>query len=73
MSFALPGIVKIPRGNTFIEGAMQEPVNTVLKAVKKLSLLRGDTILVAGQGPIGLIFTRLRLVLHGMRSRRDWI
>jgi L-iditol 2-dehydrogenase len=66
MSFALPGIVKIPRRNSFIEGAMQEPVNTVLKAVKKLGLLRGDTVLVAGQGPIGLIFTRL-LVLHGMK------
>ncbi len=66
MSFALPGIVKIPRRNSFIEGAMQEPVNTVLKAVKKLALLRGDTVLVAGQGPIGLIFTRL-LVLYGMK------
>ena len=56
MSFVLPGVVKIPDRNTFVEGAMQEPVNTVLKAVKKLSLLPGDTVLVAGQGPIGLIF-----------------
>jgi L-iditol 2-dehydrogenase len=31
-----------------------------------LTLLRGDTVLVAGQGPIGLMFTRL-LVLEGMR------
>ena len=66
MSFVLPGVVKIPAKNSFVEGAMQEPVNTVLKAVKKLSLLRGDTVLVAGQGPIGLIFTRL-LVLAGMK------
>lgn len=66
MSFALPGIVKIPRRNTFVEGAMQEPVNTVLKAVKKLALQRGDTVLVAGQGPIGLIFTRL-FFLYGMK------
>ena len=66
MSMALPGVVKIPRRNSFVEGAMQEPVNTVLKAVKKLRLLRGDTVLVAGQGPIGLIFTRL-LVLYGMK------
>ncbi len=66
MSFVLPGVVKIPDRNSFVEGAMQEPVNTVLKAVKKLSLLRGDTVLVAGQGPIGLIFTRL-LVLAGMK------
>ena len=38
---------------------MLEPVNTVLKAVRRLSLLRGDVVLVAGQGPIGLMFTRL--------------
>jgi L-iditol 2-dehydrogenase len=66
MSFVLPGVVKIPRRNTFIEGAMQEPVNTVLKGVKKLALLKGDTVLVAGQGPIGLMFTRL-LALQGMK------
>ncbi len=59
MSFVLPGVVKIPKRNTFVEGAMQEPVNTVLKAVKRLTLLPGDTVLVAGQGPIGLLFTRL--------------
>jgi L-iditol 2-dehydrogenase len=41
-------------------------VNTVLKAVRRLNLVRGDAVLVAGQGPIGLIFTRL-LALAGMR------
>lgn len=66
MSFVLPGVVKIPRRNTFLEGAMLEPVNTVLKAVKRLSLLRGDIVLVAGQGPIGLMFTRL-LTLRGIK------
>jgi L-iditol 2-dehydrogenase len=64
MSFCLPGVVKIPPKNSFLEGAMLEPVNTVLKAVNRLNLLRGDTVLVAGQGPVGLMFTRL-LKLHG--------
>jgi L-iditol 2-dehydrogenase len=59
MPFVFPGVVKIPKRNTFREGAMLEPVNTVLKAVKRLNLLRGDVVLVAGQGPIGLMFTRL--------------
>jgi L-iditol 2-dehydrogenase len=59
MPFVLPGVVKIPARNSFLEGAMLEPVNTVLKAVKRLELLRGDAVLVAGQGPIGLMFTRL--------------
>ena len=66
LSFALPGVVKIPARNSFEEGALLEPVNTVLKAVRRLSLLRGDVVLVAGQGPIGLMFTRL-LQLAGAR------
>lgn len=66
MSKVLPGVVRIPRRNTFEEGAMLEPVNTVLKAVRRLRVLKGDVVLVAGQGPIGLIFTRL-LQLQGVQ------
>jgi L-iditol 2-dehydrogenase len=66
MPFVLPGVVKIPARNTFLEGAMLEPVNTVLKGVRRLDLLPGDTVLVAGQGPIGLMFTRL-LALRGFK------
>jgi L-iditol 2-dehydrogenase len=66
MDFVLPGVVKIPARNSFEEGAMLEPVNTVLKAVKRLNLLRGDTVLVAGQGPIGLMFTKI-LQLRGIK------
>lgn len=66
MKFVLPGVVKIPARNSFAEGAMLEPVNTVLKAVQRLNLLRGDNVLVAGQGPIGLMFTKI-LQLRGIR------
>ncbi len=66
MSFVLPGVVKIPTRNSFVEGAMLEPVNTVLKAVNRLDLLRGDSVWVVGQGPIGLMFTRI-LKLRGIR------
>jgi L-iditol 2-dehydrogenase len=65
MPFVLPGVVKIPKHNSFLEGAMLEPVNTVLKAIHRLALLPHDRVLVAGQGPIGLMFTRL-LVLRGI-------
>jgi L-iditol 2-dehydrogenase len=65
MPFVLPGVVKIPAKNSFDEGAMLEPVNTVLKAVKRLNLLPGDNALVAGQGPIGLMFTKI-LQLRGI-------
>lgn len=66
MKFVFPGIVRIPRGNTFEEGAMLEPVNTVLKGVMRLGLQTGDRVLVVGQGPIGLLFTRL-LSRRGMK------
>jgi L-iditol 2-dehydrogenase len=66
LPFVLPGVVKIPAKNSFEEGALLEPVNTVLKAVRRLNLLRGDTVLVAGQGPIGLMFTKI-LQLRGVR------
>src|SRR5204863_8722588 len=59
LPFVFPGIVRIPARNSFLEGAMLEPVNTVLKAVKRLALLPDDNVLVAGQGPIGLLFTKL--------------
>jgi L-iditol 2-dehydrogenase len=65
MPFVLPGVVKIPRGNTFLEGAMLEPINTVLKAIKRLNLLPGDNVCVIGQGPIGLLFTKI-LSLRGI-------
>ncbi len=66
LSFCLPGVVKIPKKNSFVEGAMLEPVNTVLKGVNRLAVLPGDFMLVAGQGPIGLMFTKL-LALRGLR------
>jgi L-iditol 2-dehydrogenase len=59
MPFVLPGVVRIPSRNSAIEGAMLEPVNTVLKAVRRLRLQSGDRVWVIGQGPIGLLFTRL--------------
>ena len=65
MRFVLPGVVRIPARNSFLEGAMLEPVNTVLKAVNRLSLLPQDFVLLIGQGPIGLMFTCL-LALRGM-------
>jgi L-iditol 2-dehydrogenase len=66
MPFCLPGVVKIPKRNSFVEAALLEPVNTVLKAVEALPLLNGDTVLVCGAGPIGLMFIGL-LALRGLR------
>jgi L-iditol 2-dehydrogenase len=49
------GVVRIPEGIPFEQAAFVEPVNTVLKGVKLLNLAPDDTVLVIGQGPIGLM------------------
>ncbi len=49
------GVVHIPDGVPFEQAAFVEPVNTVLKGVKMLNLAPDDTVLVIGQGPIGLM------------------
>jgi L-iditol 2-dehydrogenase len=53
------GVVRIPAGVPFEQAAFIEPVNTVLKGVKMLSLAPDDTVLVIGQGPIGLMHAAL--------------
>jgi L-iditol 2-dehydrogenase len=53
------GVVPIPDGVPFEQAAFVEPVNTVLKGVKLLNLQPDDTVLVIGQGPIGLMHASL--------------
>jgi L-iditol 2-dehydrogenase len=57
----LGGVVRIPDGVPFEQAAFVEPVNTVLKGVKMLNLAADDTVLVIGQGPIGLMHAALAL------------
>lgn len=53
------GVEKIPDGVSFERACFVEPVNTCLKAVVQCNPDPEDTVLVAGQGPIGLLFTML--------------
>ena len=53
------GLVKIPDGVPFEQAAFVEPVNTCLKAIKNLDLAADETVLVIGQGPIGIILAAL--------------
>lgn len=53
------GVVRIPDGIPFEQAAFVEPLNTVLKGVKMLNLGPDDTVLVIGQGPIGLMHAAL--------------
>ena len=53
------GVVHIPDGVPFEQAAFIEPLNTVLKGLKLLILAADDTVLVIGQGPIGLMHAAL--------------
>jgi len=56
------GVVKIPDGVPFEQAAFVEPLMTVLKGAKLLNLASDDTVLVIGQGPIGL--------MHALMAKR---
>ncbi len=49
------GIVALPDNVSFDEGTFIEPVNTIVKAVQKARVAVGETVLVIGCGPIGLL------------------
>jgi len=53
------GLVKIPDRVSFEQASFVEPVNTCLKGVEALKLVPGETVLVIGQGPIGIILASL--------------
>lgn len=53
------GLVKIPDGVPFEQAAFVEPVNTCYKAVRNLALAPDETVLVIGQGPIGILLAAL--------------
>lgn len=53
------GAVPIPDGVLAEEASFVEPVNTCLKAVCKAGVAKGQTVLVVGQGPIGLLLMQL--------------
>jgi L-iditol 2-dehydrogenase len=53
------GLVKIPDEIPFEQAAFLEPVNTCYKAIQLLNLQPDETVLVIGQGPIGVLLATL--------------
>jgi len=53
------GLVKIPDEIPFEQAAFLEPVNTCYKAVQLLKLQPDETVLVIGQGSIGILLAAL--------------
>jgi L-iditol 2-dehydrogenase len=53
------GTVRIPEGVSFEQACFVEPVNTCMKGIERLRLEQGETVLVIGQGPIGILLSLL--------------
>lgn len=53
------GVVNIPDHVSYEQASFIEPVNTCLKAIEALQLQSDETVLVIGQGPIGIILAAL--------------
>src|SRR6202007_262672 len=53
------GMIALPPDVTFEDATFIEPVNTCLKAVRKARVAPGETVLVIGQGPIGMLLMLL--------------
>jgi L-iditol 2-dehydrogenase len=53
------GLVRVPEHVPFEQAAWIEPVNTCFKAIRNLHLAADETVLVIGQGPIGILLASL--------------
>src|SRR5712692_5223525 len=53
------GTVRIPEGVSFEQACFLEPVNTCMKGIERLGLRPGETVVVIGQGPIGIMLSVL--------------
>jgi L-iditol 2-dehydrogenase len=53
------GLIKVPDDIPYEQAAFIEPVNTCYKAVRRLALQPDETVLVIGQGPIGILLAAL--------------
>ncbi|HEU5337630.1 MAG TPA: zinc-dependent dehydrogenase [Terriglobales bacterium] len=53
------GVVRIPDEVSFEQASFIEPVNTCLKGIETLRLQADETVVVMGQGPIGIILGSL--------------
>ena len=60
------GVVRIPGEVSFEQACFIEPVNTCMKGIEGLRLEAGESVLVMGQGPIGIL---LGLLAKGMGAK----
>ncbi len=69
-------LLLVPPNLSFEEAALSEPLACVVRGMKEVPITSGDTVVVLGTGPIGLMFIRLcklagaRVLAAGRRVER---
>jgi L-iditol 2-dehydrogenase len=53
------GTVRIPENVSYEQACFVEPINTCMKGIERLGLQSGETVVVIGQGPIGIMLSAL--------------
>ena len=60
-------LAPIPAGADFVSAALVEPLACVYNAFQRTAIVPGDTVLVIGAGPIGLMHARVALMAGAAR------
>jgi L-iditol 2-dehydrogenase len=60
-------MAEIPSAADFISAALVEPLSCVYNAFQRIGIVPGDTLLVIGAGPIGLMHAKLALMAGAAR------
>ena len=60
-------LAPIPEGADFVSAALVEPLACVYNAFQRIAIVPGDTVLVIGAGPIGLMHARVALLAGASR------
>ncbi len=61
------GTVRIPKNVSYEQACFVEPINTCMKGIERLGLQLGETVVVIGQGPIGIMLSVLAKRAGGRR------
>jgi L-iditol 2-dehydrogenase len=67
------GTIAIPEEISFEEASFQEPLNTCLKALETAVLEPGETIVIFGQGPVGLLMMQAAVNAGGVVIGLDFL
>ncbi|MFP3958670.1 MAG: alcohol dehydrogenase catalytic domain-containing protein [Spirochaetaceae bacterium] len=70
-------VVRLPEHVTLDEAALVEPLSCVYNAAERCRTIPGDTVLVIGAGPIGLMHAKMhrmlgagRIIVHDIKEER---